>query len=164
MAGANLRRRIEALEKSVAATQRTENARVRGALGHLGQETLQALIRATVAAQEGRELRATEAAVVQAYFSALERGPGMRCGSMRNLPDTSAAIYIALLRDVAVEDLMVLRDAARAELWGVPLAKHELEMQQAHATALARECQMAGFPSLEALQCWQARTQGSGSS
>src|ERR1035438_222192 len=76
MAGANLRRRIEALEKSVAATQRTENARVRGALGHLGQETLQALIRATVAAQEGRELRATEAAAVQAYFSALERGPG----------------------------------------------------------------------------------------
>lgn len=31
----------------------------------------------------------------------------------------------------------------------MPLEKRELEMQQAHATALARECQTAGFSSLE---------------
>jgi hypothetical protein len=83
-------RRLEALEKSRAATEEACNTKIRNVLYRISREHTELLIDATLALHQGRELTAGEAAARQAYAAALEwecRGSGWAPRRMPTIPE-----------------------------------------------------------------------------
>ena len=92
---ANLRRRLEAQEESLAATDKVREGIIQNVLYQMPQEDLEFLIDATLAPRRGRKLTEREAAAKQAYAAALETESRGRRLTVRRMPEVQQLIEAA---------------------------------------------------------------------
>ncbi len=157
----NLRRRIEALEKSTSAKCDVLHAMAHRALQWLWPEDVELLISAYGADRVGRKLTERESAARRAYASALARecqGAGLAwSGGLDCTPNIATiqhAILMVLAHRISREDLESARLAAQQ---GRPPTERELAAAHACGSLLQRLCRQAGFGSRAEFESFRTR-------
>jgi hypothetical protein len=160
----NLRRRIEALEKSSAGRRDVRPAIVVEAMEWLQADDVESLMAAYGADRVGRPLTEREAAARQDYATALERecrGAGLHSttGFEPTADSSRAMIGQAIVRVLAhrltPEEIRLGISGVRAAQKGDAPTEQETAAQQAYLSQMERVCQLTGFKSLEELRAFQ---------
>ena len=108
---ANLRRRLEALEKSLSLTDQVCAQMIHTVCYSMGKNELESLIDALLAHLRGRELTDREAAAKQAYAAALKsecRCRGLVVYRLPDVSDVSSMIFQAATRGWCAQDVTLL--------------------------------------------------------
>jgi hypothetical protein len=111
----NLRRRIAAQEKSLSEAEEAAAALAEKALDSISQDTLELLIGATLAPQQGRQLTEGEAAAKQAYALAMKSECRRSGLTVRRTPEVAEMISQAAIRQMSESDLGLCILGARQE-------------------------------------------------
>jgi hypothetical protein len=148
----NLRRRIEALEKSNAGKQHRPQAIAEATLEWLQPDLLEPFISASGADRVGRPLTEREAVARRAFTGALERecqSAGLQSiqGSMQTAY-IHPAILMGLARRVSPEALKVAESALHASMTGDPPTEAQSAALRACQAEHKRLCQLARFGSV----------------
>jgi hypothetical protein len=149
-------RRLEALEKSRAATEEACNTKIRNVLYRISREHTELLIDATLALHQGRELTAGEAAARQAYAAALEwecRGSGW---APRRMPTIPELISEAVLCEESEDDLLLSIGGYRALIAGFEPTAAQSAAIASHCAAEAAQYRRTGFSSQADCERWYA--------
>jgi hypothetical protein len=147
-----LLRRIEALERSMAAQHDQDKAIVVRTLYRLSPEELELLLLASVTDREGRALTESQAAARQAYQSALRSeclAAGRRStAGFEDSPPLHQIMVTANLSRLSMEELRLARSGMRAQQEGRAVSAGEAAALRAHQCGWERLCEMAGRTSL----------------
>jgi hypothetical protein len=133
---ANLRRRLEALEKSLSLADEACEEMNYTVCSHMGRNELESLIDAMLAHLRGRELTDREAAGKQAYVAALKSECRSRGLAVCRLPDVFSMIFRAATRGWCAQDVTLLLGILDAMLQGFEPTP---EQHAARASILRRQ-------------------------
>jgi hypothetical protein len=157
----NLRRRIEALEKSRSVSHHGLQAIADRAVKGLRPDVLEPLISACGGDRAGRRLTEREAAAKRAYTEALERecqSAGFQ--SIRGFGRTAyirQAVIIGLANRFSPEELQLASSALHASLRADAPKEQESAALQAWTSEHKRLCHLAGFGSVGEFDAFYAR-------
>ena len=155
----NLRRRIEALERSNSANLGRYQAIAERAMGCLQPDDVESLLAAYGAEWSGRPLTEREAAARQSYTEALERG----CRSAGLRPIAGADLAIAqgvgqvLCSRMSLEELQLCRSGTLAVQHGRQASDPESAAMRTCHSEMERISLLAGFPSVAEFSAFRRR-------
>ena len=146
----NLRRRIEALERSNSANLGRQQAIAERAMGCLQPDDVESLLAAYGAKRVGRPLTKREEAARRTYTEALKRG----CQSAGLRPSAGADLAIAqcvgrvLASRMSLEELQLCRSGILAAHEGRQASDQEAAAMKAYRSEMERISLLAGFSSV----------------
>jgi hypothetical protein len=157
----NLRRRIEALERSTSAKLDHHQVMAARAMGCLQPDDVEALIAAYGAERIGRPLTEREEAAKRTYAEALSRG--CRSAGLRPIAGTDLAGAIAqsigrvLASRMSLEELQLCRSGAIAAHEGRQTTDQESAAIQTYHSETERISLLAGFSSIAEFHTFRRR-------
>jgi hypothetical protein len=151
-----LHRRLEALEKSWAITNKARDEIVANVLYQISRENLELLIDAALASQRGRGLTEREASARQAYAAALQSECQSRGLAVRRMPDIPQLISQTVLRQESLDQLLLGLGGLRAMAAGFEPTTAQVAVLEAHRAAQEAQYQRAGFSSEAEFEKWYA--------
>jgi hypothetical protein len=155
---ANLKRRLEALEESLALTDKAMNELIQSAVRNISPDDLEALIDAAIAHLCGRELTEREVAAKKTYAAALALECRWRGLTVRRLPDVAWLVGQATIHRLSEQELLRglrgLRAQELALTQGYEPTAEESAALQAYMSDLEAQFQRAGFSSQAEFHEW----------
>jgi hypothetical protein len=157
----NLRRRIEALERSNSANLGRQQAIAERAMGCLLPDDVESLLAAYGAERVGRPLTEREEAARRSYTEALGRG----CRSAGLRPSAGADLVGAITQGVgrvlasrmSLEELKLCRSGALAAHEGRQASDQESAAMQTYLSEMERIGLLAGFSSVAEFSAFRRR-------
>jgi hypothetical protein len=151
---ANLYRRLETLERSLAVTDKAREGMILNALHHISQEDLEFLIDASLAPRQGRALTEREAMAQQAYTAALEAE--CRCCrlTVTRIPEAPQLIFWAAMRRISEKELGLVASGVNTSIRGFEPSAEEVAARQLYDSTLQAQYQRAGFGSRAEFENW----------
>jgi len=151
---ANLRRRLEAVEASLAIAEEAAESIIQDVLFRMSPGNLDFLIDATLASRQGRELTEREIAADQEYITALEAECRWRRVIVRRRPEAPRLISTAIHRRLSEEELRLCASGIRTILRFDQPTASELAALRAANDAEEAQYQRAGFSSVAEFKSW----------
>jgi len=157
----NLRRRIEALERSNSANLGRQQAIAERAMGCLQPDDVESLLAAYGAERVGRPLTEREEAARRTYTEALKRGcrqAGLRPSAGADLVGAIAQCVGRLLASrMSLEELQLCRSGALAAHEGRQVNDQESAAMQTYRSEMERISLLAGFSSVAKFSAFRRR-------